>query len=272
MIPGLNSSMLGSAAIPVNLAGIIAALGLEENNKLILDAGDAASWAGSGLWNDLSGNGHHFRFGDNSTADSADPSPAGTPGGLSANEYFLFDGGDHFTADAGNAAWMDNLHKNNALFTMVAWARLANGSYNTLAGTSYDISANTGFSWAGSSASDNPRLIVLSNGVDLNVTSSLNSIYDQWAMYSVSYNEATGSLLFGINDSFDAKTGQTYSGPSSGGASRTFAIGSTGYGGGASRMLRNGSRLSSFAAWEGEALTSGEIAALYEITKGRFGL
>lgn len=70
----------------------ITRLNLSSGLKLCLDAGDAASYPGTGQsWLDVSGQANNFFLGANNTVTTDDPSFSGTPGGLTANESFTLE-------------------------------------------------------------------------------------------------------------------------------------------------------------------------------------
>jgi len=147
-------------------------LGLSSSLKLCLDAGDAASAPSSPTkWLDLSGNGYDFNLGADGTHPGTDePTLNGTPG--QAGTYFGFDDSDFFTCDAANEAWMQNLHKDNALLTIVSWVyptEDGGAGVNGLFGTGGNSSSQTGVrflcqadgsgrvSWASATAPEQPH-------------------------------------------------------------------------------------------------------------------
>jgi hypothetical protein len=115
-------------------------LGQRDNLKLCFDAGDASSYDGSSqTWLDTSGNGYDFFRGTTSGAAANDPTFNGSAGGLSVNDYFSFDGADVFQYDSANETWMQNLHKDNAIFAGLVWVYLGSvvnrlGLFGTLGG------------------------------------------------------------------------------------------------------------------------------------------
>lgn len=118
-VAGKNDSMIA----------IIEKLNLTANLKLCLDAGDINSYPGSGTkWLDTSGNGYDFDFGDGSTS-STYPTFNGSAGGLSASEYFSFDGDDYFSYDSANETWMNELHNAGVSVSLVAVIECANVGY-----------------------------------------------------------------------------------------------------------------------------------------------
>lgn len=92
------------------LISILAAESLMSGLLYAVDAGDLASYPGSGTqWIDTSGNGNHFDF-------VSDPAFSGTAGGLSESEYFVLDGNDYFSLVAG-PTFDDGWAKDNGVFT-----------------------------------------------------------------------------------------------------------------------------------------------------------
>jgi hypothetical protein len=250
---------------------IIVALGLSANLRLCLDAGDADSYTSGQSWLDRSGNGYDFFRGATNSATTDDPAFNGSAGGLSASEYFSFDGGDYFRYDTTNETWMQNLHKNNAAWTWCAWVRItntatvrsffgSNGGAQTT-GTGVHIVAN---------ASENLSVrCVNSNSLVLQADSTLAIPTAQWTFAGISFNEAAGaggSFFYcdGTGETFDG----TYSSPSSGNASQTFEIGARGNGNG---PLASGERMAGFMMWDA-ALSQANLTAIYNATRSRYGV
>jgi hypothetical protein len=103
------------------LWSILAAAGLQSNASFCLDAGDAASYAGTGqTWLDRSAGGFDFWLGPTNGTESADPAFTGAAGDLTLNSYFSFDGGDWFDYDSGAEAFMRSWHAAGAAFTLMA--------------------------------------------------------------------------------------------------------------------------------------------------------
>ena len=108
----------------LTLLQILTLQGLTSGLLFALDAGDIASYGGSGqVWSDTSGAANHFNRGLSSSSESSDPTFNGTAGGLSENEYFSCDGGDYFSLASGT--FDDGWSKNNGVFTMGAVIRPA---------------------------------------------------------------------------------------------------------------------------------------------------
>lgn len=248
---------------------IVRKLGLTANLRLCLDAGDDASYASGQSWLDTSGNGYDFFLGADGSATATDPTFNGAAGARSVNEYWSFDGGDYFTYDTTNETWMQNLHKDNALFSVVAWWYRASTDTSTIMGTNGGANVGTGFHIIHNSGQILVRC-VNATALALNITLSTVTVpATTWAMMALSVNEAagaSGSTWFcnGVSETFDA----TYSSPSSGSASQTLQIGARGNG---NNPAASGSRCASFMMWEGRALQAGEIMSLFQATRGRFG-
>jgi hypothetical protein len=250
---------------------IVRKLGLSTNLRLCLDAGDDASYASGQPWLDTSGNGYDFNRGSGSGSDAADPTFTGTAGRRSSGEYWSFDGGDYFTYDTTNETWMQNIHKDSALFTIVTWWYRASTDTSSIMGTNGGAAnVGTGFHLLHGSGSVLVRCIN-STVAALDVTLSTVTVpATAWAMLALSINEAagaSGSTWFcnGASETFNA----TYSSPASGNASQTLQIGARG---GGNNPAASGARCASFMAWEGRALSIGEIQALFQATRGRFGV
>lgn len=248
-------------------------LGLANNIRLCLDAGDDASYSSGQSWLDRSGNGYDFFRGADGSATATDPTFNGTAGRRSSGEYWSFDGGDYFTYDTTNETWMQNLHKDNAIFTAVAWFYCAavNGS---IFGTSQAVDTNVGtdFIIGGAATSlilgvrkgsTGSALAILSTDISLGTLTT-----SAWSMCSISVDEGATTGLMGINGNFATFT-STYTSPSASNATSTMQIGAAG---GGQRILPNNSRLASLMMWEGRALSQGELQALFQATRVRFGV
>lgn len=252
-----------------SLKDIIDGLSLTTGLKLCLDAGDSNSYNPSvqtAKWLDTSGNGYDFYRGNSSAGDPQEPTFNGTAGGLSPSEYWSFDGGDYFTYDATNEAWMDNLHKDGSTFSLVAafyrnsgsdLVRIfTTGSNNTAIGCRILISATSilNFIIANGSASQTV----------LQATTAVNS--SGWTVLGLSYDENTGNWVSVINGSVDSGT-QTFTAPSTSNASMVARIGvQVGVVGGNTANTRQSLQ----AIWEGVALTSAQLTDLYNEINQRF--
>lgn len=243
--------------------------GLSSSLVLCLDAGDEKSYPGSGQsFLDTSGNGSDFFLGADSSATATDPTFNGLRGRRSSAEYFSFDGGDYF--DRGTTdAWVNALHKNNAALTFLTWIYFGGfGSLQAICGTSAQATV-IGASLYVSTTPDLNFVVSSGDGSFELSASGLTPTSGAWQMVGVSVNEATGAgggLFFrnGTTASFNS----TYAAPSASNAAFTFKIGAVQ---GGIVPLVNGSRMACFAAFD-TALNEAQMDAIYDASKGRFGL
>lgn len=272
MLPGMMmpmSSTQGGSAI-----AILTQLNLLTGLKLCLDAGDAASYASGQSWLDLSGGGYDFFRGTTSGSESTDPTFNGTAGGLSSAEYWSFDGADLFTYDAANETWMNNIHKDNAKLWLAIWVWLPTGIANdglvgdggaTFSGVGFDVRCLSGpgaIQFVGLHADGSTFSIAESSGHSW--------VADAWNFVGLSLDEAVGAggLLWNINGN-QSSGNSTYNSPSASNATQTLQLGARGN---ASNPLNNTSRLAIVMIGEGVTLTADQLAAIFNATRGRFGV
>lgn len=243
----------------------IVAAGLTTNLQVCLDVGDPLSWPGSGLkWLDRSGNGYDFFLGTDGT--TAAPTFVGSAG--LRNSYWSFDGTTYFTYDTTNEAWMQTLHKNNAVFSCVTIGYKSTGGPTQFG----DHGNTTGIDFNSSRAIqvENATVDVLSLAGDT-VTSNAT-----WNFAGISLTEATGAgggflyLNGGYNQVSASNTfDSTYASPAAGNASFTMQIGAKGN---AVGISASGGRMSCIAIWSGTAITKANMDTLWVSMRGRFGL
>lgn len=254
----------------LRLDQVVKRLRLASGCKLILDAADVRSYASGQTWLDRSGGGHDFYRGTTSGSEASDPTFNGNAGTLGA--YWFSDGGDVFTYDSTNEAWMENIHKDNAIFTFICWA------YFAAAATTSGMVGTRGASGTGQSgfrflkdAADKLALAVF-NGTtaQVNVSTAAAVGLNGWHMLSASLNETTGTngLFLGIDAAFELFT-STYASPSSGAAGFTMQVGAIGN---AIQPMSSGARMGGFMGWEGVALTQAQVTAIYQATRRRYGV
>lgn len=250
-----------------SLLAVIRKLGLTPSLQVCLDAGDAASAPASPTsWLDLSGNAFDFFLGTTGGADATDPTFNGTTGRLSNGEYFSVDGGDQFRYDTANETWMNAMHQDSALFTLVAWVMFPNvTAAQTISGTSGNNQTGIRF------------FINTTPALRVNVRNATAVVYDAgtltpsasvWLFCGMAIDEAGATGSFIINNAVEALT-PTYSSPAAGASTQTMEICASG--GGSTRMA-SGGRVAQFAAWSGKALSAGELQALFALTRGKFGV
>ncbi len=262
---------LGAAAVGnQSLYDIISGLGLTTNLKVCLDAGDSASYdpgVQTAKWLDTSGNGQDFYRGSSGAGDAAEPTFNGSAGGLSSAEYFSSDGGDYFLYDTTNETWMDDMHKNNAVWSCFlvvqpsAAATLHRWFATRAAGPSSGVNMNftVGNKW----------FLNVQNGgsIVLNLTSTASTTTG-WNIVGFSITEATPAeamLINGTTETFSS----AYSSPSAAAAGATMTLDALGGGGSPNP---SGNRIACMAFWGGTALTTTNLTDIYDQIKGRFGL
>jgi hypothetical protein len=250
--------------VRVPLSYLLKRMGMTTGLKICLDAGDKASYPGSGTqWLDTSGNGHHFDFG----ATTAAPTFVGTAGRLSSGEYLSFDGGDHLTIAGGNPSWVQNLHKDNAIYSILLLMQgVAPSAIQRICGTDGGNNANIGFSCLFNATNNMGLQMRFAGGAGMNQVSTL-TVDGTAAFYGFSLNESVGAS--GIQYRKDGSTNtdtSTYSTPS--GSNATYAL-QIGAGGNNANPFANGTRLFGFAMWEGVALTQAQMATINAATRAR---
>lgn len=264
--------VLGSpfSFVPGTLQSAIDRLGLTSGLKLCLDASDINSYSGSGQnWLDTSGAGSNFYRGSGSGADSADPTFNGNAGGQSSAEYFSFDGGDYCTISTANPAWVNNLFKDGAIGSCAVWLwvntttavqGIAGCTGNSGGAWNFSVNANNTFGWIAEDDSLNDELILTSSGT---VTE------DAWQFLGFAVNETGNSHRLHINGTNEEKTG-TFPSPSSTNTDSPLRIGSQGTIA-AATPIESGGRIAAIAFWD-TALSASDLTALYNVTRGKFGV
>jgi hypothetical protein len=258
-----------------NFYNIAVGLGLGGNLKLCLDAGSAASYSGSGpSWLDLSGNGYDFFLGSSGSAGANDPMFNGSGGGLSANEYFSFDGGDRFTYDSMNETWMNNLHKGGARWAVAALFYVEDlAASQGLFGNTSANNASVGVDFYVQTTGI-PLLAIRNGSGSLAAAESLSSSFlvsaGAWHLIAISIDEAAGTdnLNWNLNGNQDTDD-VAFTSPSASDATFTLEIGARGSG---NAQLRNLARVAGFLMWEGRHLSHSEIDSLYQAMRGRVGI
>lgn len=264
----------GSATGNQTLYQIINGLGLTTNLKVCLDAGDNASYNSSvqtDKWLDTSGTGEDFFRGTGTGSDAADPTFNGTAGGLSSGEYWSFDGGDYFTYDTTNPAWMNTLHKDGAKVTVLCVF------YSVSHATVYRLFATRKTSGAGSqgivfakNVTSGTFLVNSFNATTASATSS-TAVFNNsaWNVGGVSVDEnGTNRVLFNVNGTAETNTTYSYTSPSTSDTTSPARIGAFTDG---NTPIPSGGRIACLAIWDTN-LTATNLADLYNGIKGRFGL
>ncbi len=259
---------------PLTLYDIIKERGLLTNLRICLDAGDIASYDGSSqTWVDRSSNAYSFFRGATSGAAADDPTFNGSAGGR--RSYFSVDGDDIFRLNQSNPAAVNDIHKDNAAFTLFALMYPGSTAQVTLSGTNATSSASTGFWWYRSS-SNIPTFVItksVSGTPALSVTATTAMTASTWNAIAVSINEAGSSGFFWQNGAYNQVSASdtfnaAYATPSAGAASQTMGIFDAGSG---STPAASGDRIACFALF-GEALTKAQLDGIWSRLRGRLGL
>lgn len=167
MLPGFSGSQLMAPPIAAGKSLqqiLVTELGLSSGLQLLLDAGDAASYAGSGNWLDRSGLGNSFA--PVTGASGGDPAFHGAIGGKSEAEYFTVDG-SAFPGFQETAAqtFEQNMHRNSGVGTWLALVNIPDvaavadfvqaalfycAETTSQIGINWNIGYFSGFGWAAS--------------------------------------------------------------------------------------------------------------------------
>lgn len=250
---------------------IIDDLGLSTGLQICLDAGDAASYPGSGQkWLDRA-NSYDFFLGIDGTVAADDPTFNGTAGGLTENEFWSFDNLKFFRYDSANEPWMNTLHKDNAKFTMAAWVRFENtANRSTIFGTLGTIATDIGI-YVYKHAIAQGNLLSFSVGNGAGSAAGLNSstafVSNQWTFVGFSLDEAVGAggLVMQVDATQDLLS-STYTAPSAADATWPMEIGAGGNGFG---TVNANDLFGAFMMWN-RALSAQELMDLYQYPRVAF--
>ncbi len=256
----------------VKMITALTELGLTTNLKLCLDAGDASSYTSGQTWTDVSANGFDFYRGSDATTETTDPTFNGVAGGRSSKENFTFDGGDRFVQTAGSApAWVNNMHKDNALFTVLTWANLTGTGPEGLLGTS-TLSNPPGFNISRST----PGALLVgaydAGGATIRTFATDDLIEaNKWQFLGITLNEpgGAGNSYANIGESFKTANG-AYTAPAATDAPGKLTLGVKSIAG--THPLNAGSKIAAMMIWEGTCLTQTQIRSIYHRTRTRFGV
>lgn len=267
----MQQMLLAGDGLGYTLMQAITNAGLTSNLQLCLDAGDPASYSSGQSWLDRSGNGYDFFLGADGSGTATDP----TFNSAGRKSYWSFDGGDYFTYDTTNETWMQNLHKDNANYTLVFFVYKV--GVPTFLMSDNDGSSSTGVLFSARSGGADRIEIFIFNGVGTVLSKTSDSAVppNAWHMIAVSLNEATGAgggffyldgayAQVGGSDTFSS----TYSSPSAGSAGSTMHLCSLGTG---NTPVVTGTLCFATAAWS-TALTKANLDAIWTAMRGRFGI
>lgn len=246
---------------------VLRRLNLTTGLRLCLDAGDEYSYLSGQSWLDRSSGAHDFFLGADVDATITDPTFTGNPGSRSKETYFAHDGGDYFTYDTTNETWMNSLHKDNAVFTLLMWAYLTSVTSVRMAGMA-SASTSTGIMW-GTSVGGLLNQSIFTGSGTAGAFNGAAVPLNSWALLGWSHNEAVGaSGAISFVSGVPTFATSTYTTPSASDGTSTMKIGGRGDG---ANNVPSGSRIAMFSAWD-VALTSAQLAAYFQATRGRFGV
>ena len=256
-----------------NVITAIKRLGLGTGLRFVLDMSDPVSNPNTGQKIlDLSGNGYDFFRGIDNTATTDDPSFNGTPN-WSDSAYLGLDGGDVARYDTTNETFMQNFHKDNAIFSFLVGWYAANAESGILGTSGINAGTEIGVDWELSPAGNFSDFVVRNNGVVnrfLANSGISGAVASRWNIFGFSCNEAVGA-----NGACTMMNGETllhtstYTSPSAASATRTLELFSRGN---ALTKAASGSRFGFMACWEGTggARSAAEFRALFHALRGKY--
>lgn len=107
--------------LPTRMIDSIKRLGLQTSLQFCIDAGDVASYSGSGQTvQDMSDQNHDFTFGPTTGTEATDPTFIGVAGRQSSGEYWLGTIATRKMLVTPRGTWSD-VHKNGSAFTAAFW-------------------------------------------------------------------------------------------------------------------------------------------------------
>lgn len=269
----LTHGLLGVGGAENRHYNAIANLGLASSNlKLAYDYADSACFASSTTQRitDLSTEATHGMLGNSTSATTDDPTFNGTINGQGSSEYLSFDGGDFVKKETANSTWIDTLHMDNAVWSMILWCYVSTGQY-VLAGTMNGSATEVGV-FIELAGSTKLRLLVgTSTGFAGDFTSTGDVLRNAWNMISISFDETSTSggrfALYSTAstsvNTFDAVHTSTTST-----ATRKLSLYADGANG---NIVTNLFRARSAFFWQGTALSTTNIQNIFDQTKASMG-
>lgn len=264
MLPGFaGSQLMAPTAASKSYLGNLTDAGQLSGLRLVLDAGDAASWPHdvNMQWSDISGQGNHYV-----ALEGSNPIFHGTAGGRSTNEYFASGNAGYCFGETTAQTFAESYHLNNALFSLFALVRvgpIVDDGTNIFA-TATGATSSRGIAW--SLSPWNTGFIMslrvsrgaspLAFSVDLTSAEILPD--GKWHAIGASINEAAGAsgARFFVDGTVIGPQSATYSSPATGAATSANAIWQT----------DTSSHLSGLFAWN-RALNSADFTAIYQAIK-----
>lgn len=221
MFIGPSLALTGQQLHRSSVQGLVAQLGLAP--ALSLDAGDRTSYGGTGqTWTDLSGGSRNFTRGADTSASTDDPTFNGTAGGLSASEFWSFDGADRFAQANANGAFENAHHKDGATRTFCAYLLPASLSAGQVIYGAINSGTNIGVSFLVTSAGT--LRLQVGNGTSATSFTSTGALTASSAAFVLVSYTINGASFFLINGNAETFTA-TVSSPSASNATNAYSIG-----------------------------------------------
>lgn len=164
---------------------------------------------------------------------------------------------------------MNNIHKDNAKFSLAAWVHMA-GTNAYLVGNNNNTTTNPGFCWR--LIWDTSMVFSVTTGSGTALTATWTTTLPrvgQWLFVGLAVDEATATGLMYLNDNTNSFT-STYTTPSASASTQTFTLGHIGGNSAAGSTV--GTRFAGFMGWDGQALTAANFQTIFNATRGRFGV
>jgi len=263
----------GGTSIPSGptLFAELGTAGVTTNLEICVDAGDSASYSTGQTWIDrvAGGTGRDLIRGTGVGAEASDPAFNGTAGGLSSAEYFSTDGADRFVISGSNPSWINNIHKNNGVFTFALSIYVASVSTQQFILATMNNSSGTGFyiDIPGPSVGFG---LAIGNGSSIQVNENFATAPSTgaWHTLIISYDEAAGAsgsfiMQDGVAQTFDGVNAS----PSA--SNPTTALNVMQRGQDANVGLLTGSRIGAILGWS-RALNQTEAEDVHDLLSARW--
>lgn len=204
--------------------------GLMSGLKVCVDAGDSASYSGSGqLWTNLAASEPQFDFGLDGTVEAVDPSFVGTAGRRSSGEYMQFTYADNevFTPNGTpDGSWSDAFHHDGATFTSICYGYYTSTGQNQRIWSDNFSGAECAFFYTANSNRSLQFDALNAGGSDAFSAGSALLVNDSaWNCMGLSGDEPNGNWNWLLNLAIETDTGVTYSSPGSLPSSGAFCLG-----------------------------------------------
>lgn len=251
-----------------SLMKVLRDLSLTTNLQFVIDAGDLNSWSGSGqTLGVLPSGGLTVNRGNSNSVEAAnDPAFNGVVGRQGVNEFWQFDtvtatSAMRFTTTGDEFA---SAHKTNGKVTLAGvfiLSATSSGVGGQLFDSSVAAATNVGMNFF--YGTSNKLGLSVANGTGtyslLSASSAASVTFGSRIFLAMSYDAATGVLIFQINGAQETITGQSLTSPSAAASTRgQLAI----YGGAGTATITYTSYMHKCAAWL-RALSAAEINQLY---------